>query len=370
MSVIYGPVDTLARHPIQVHLQFLEDQRALQKVLTLESKGMSTEAPEVSAPLKGGLMRHWSSIAANNLGDLYLRRHVNGAKALIGWSGKSSFSIERANEQGMETFVFRASPHMIEVKRRMDEEYDRFGMRRRTSVLNVWKESYEYQEADWILTVSEPAAESFARYGVDRDKIITIPYDLNLDPFLEVEDKSNEDTFTVCTATTIDVWRGVQYLLEGWKQFADNKSDVELLVAGSKTQKFPRSLYQKFSDRSDVEFLGYVSNIRDLYARSDVFALAALADGGPAGPAEAMAAGLPTIVSEGMGASQDVTDGENGFVVPIQDGSAIADRLDRLYGSPELCKSMGTRARESISGIEGRQVEAFRHLFENYIEPL
>ncbi|MFB6175565.1 MAG: glycosyltransferase family 4 protein [Halobaculum sp.] len=372
MSVLYGPVDVLTRSVAGSHLSRLESLDALAGVLTMETTGYdpAPAVPVHSMPWKTGKLRFLNYRLGNNVGDLYLRRAVTGtdADALVGWSGMSSATIERANDHGLETFVVRASPHIVESHRTLADEYRRFGMRVGNSTLDAWKECYEYQAADWIITVSDYAAETFERRGIDREKVLTCPYPVfDVDRYFDTPDRSDPDTFTVCTATTVDLLRGVPYLLEAWATFADGRDDVELRVAGNVAEDFPDALYERFSARSDVTFHGFVDDVPGLYAESDAFVLPSLGDGGPTGPFEAMAAGLPVIVSDSMGARDDVRDGENGFVVPARDADAIHDRLVELYESPDLRERLGTAAAETISGTQGRHADAFERIYREYV---
>jgi glycosyltransferase involved in cell wall biosynthesis len=372
MSVLYGPVDVLTRSVAGSHLDRLESLDALAGVLTMETNGydVSPGVPVYSMPWKTGKLRFLNYRLGNNVADLYLRRRIEetDADALVGWSGMSSFSIDRANELGLETFVIRASPHILESQRALAHEYRRFGMDDRNSTLNAWKECYEYQSADWIITVSEYAGESFTQFGIDESKILTFPYPVfDVERYFDNPDRSDPDTFTVCTATTVDLLRGVPYLLEAWREFADGRDDVELRIGGNIADDFPDELYEEFSARDDVTFHGFVDDVPGLYAESDVFVLPSLGDGGPTGPFEAMAAGLPVIVSDHMGACDDVRDGENGFVVPWMDADAIHDRLIELYESPELREELGTAAAETIRGTQGRHADAFEEIVRKRI---
>jgi glycosyltransferase involved in cell wall biosynthesis len=57
---------------------------------------------------------------------------------------------------------------------------------------------------------------------------------------------------------------------------------------------------------------------------------------------EAMAAGLPVIVTSAVGAARDlVQEGKTGFVVPPGDPEALANRIAMLLKDPSLCAKMG-----------------------------
>jgi glycosyltransferase involved in cell wall biosynthesis len=77
----------------------------------------------------------------------------------------------------------------------------------------------------------------------------------------------------------------------------------------------------------------------------DVFVLPSLVEGFPLTALEAMASGIPTIVSENTFGSDVVHDGRNGYVVPIRDVDAIVDRLETLAADDDLRARMGAEAR-------------------------
>ena len=62
---------------------------------------------------------------------------------------------------------------------------------------------------------------------------------------------------------------------------------------------------------------------------------------------EAAACGLPVIVSDHVGAQ--IRDGQDGFVVPIRDANAIAEKLVYLYGNEPARTRMGESARTHAS---------------------
>jgi colanic acid/amylovoran biosynthesis glycosyltransferase len=102
--------------------------------------------------------------------------------------------------------------------------------------------------------------------------------------------------------------------------------------------------------QENVEFLGTMSesDIAAELARSDVMLLNSinLGEAAPVSVMEAMAAGIPAIVSIIGGTPDMITHGVDGFLVPQQDVDAIADCLKRLAGDRLLGKRMGKAARE------------------------
>ncbi|MCI4326329.1 MAG: glycosyltransferase family 4 protein [Thermoplasmata archaeon] len=97
-----------------------------------------------------------------------------------------------------------------------------------------------------------------------------------------------------------------------------------------------------------------VGRMPDLYRSSDVYVQPSLTE--PFGMAvlEAMACGRPIVASATGGLADLVQDGENGFLVPPGDASALAAALNRLVADPRLREQMGRASRrraESQFGI-------------------
>jgi glycosyltransferase involved in cell wall biosynthesis len=80
------------------------------------------------------------------------------------------------------------------------------------------------------------------------------------------------------------------------------------------------------------------------YAWADLFLLPSICEGSATVCYEALAAGLPVITTENAGSV--VRDGIDGFIVPIRDPGAIAERLENLHRDRALLESMSRAALE------------------------
>jgi alpha-maltose-1-phosphate synthase len=103
----------------------------------------------------------------------------------------------------------------------------------------------------------------------------------------------------------------------------------------------------------NVRHIGHVSrwDLPPLYADADVFLFPSLVEGFAMTPLEAMASGLPVIVSANTFGSGVITDGVDGYVVPIRDVDAIVERLRQLAIAPELRREMGAAAAKRASSF-------------------
>jgi glycosyltransferase involved in cell wall biosynthesis len=116
-----------------------------------------------------------------------------------------------------------------------------------------------------------------------------------------------------------------------------------------------------------VALLGAVprKEVAELLARSDIFVLPSLFEGLSNACIEAMATGLPVVVTDVGGMSELVRDGVDGFVVPPEDPAALAERIGKLIDDPTLAERFGssgrTRVEESFR-LED-QLDAFEKVY-------
>jgi glycosyltransferase involved in cell wall biosynthesis len=109
-----------------------------------------------------------------------------------------------------------------------------------------------------------------------------------------------------------------------------------------------------------VRFTGYLSDedLRRFTASADVYVSTSLSDGGiAASTAEAMAAGVPVVVTDFGDNGAWVRDGDTGFLFPCSDHLRLADRLSLLLGDGDMRRAIGARARRLILERNDRETE-------------
>jgi glycosyltransferase involved in cell wall biosynthesis len=99
-----------------------------------------------------------------------------------------------------------------------------------------------------------------------------------------------------------------------------------------------------------VVFTGIRDDVEELLAGFDVFVLSSRHEGLPIALLEAMAAGLPSVVTGVGGIPEVVRDGVDGFVVPPGDAAALAACIGRVIDDRELACRLGASARERVEG--------------------
>lgn len=122
---------------------------------------------------------------------------------------------------------------------------------------------------------------------------------------------------------------------------------VVQLAGGVGDEGYARALHDHVRTQgleAHVQFLGWRDDVPHLLAGADVLALPSRAEGVPHTLREALYAGLPAVATPVGGVPDCVLEGETGFLVPVDDDAALADRLALLLSDGGVRARMGERA--------------------------
>jgi glycosyltransferase involved in cell wall biosynthesis len=193
--------------------------------------------------------------------------------------------------------------------------------------------------ADRILVPSEHIAERIVHHGTPRSKVTVVPYAADTERFIPHPDKPHRADCTFLFAGGITQRKGIKYLLEAWRRVRRPGWRLQL-VGALPIDPGPLGAYL-----SEVEHLGRVGHAEmpARMAEADVFVFPSLFEGSAVVTYEALASGLPSIVTPAAGAV--VRDGLEGFLVPSRDVDTLAERMDRLGSDPQLRAEMSRAAR-------------------------
>ena len=207
----------------------------------------------------------------------------------------------------------------------------------------------EIELADYIFCPSSYARRTFIDQGVRSDRLVVCPYGVDLAAFdAAARPRRTSGTFRILFLGRVCMRKGIHYLLEGFRRA--NLPDARLILAGPVDPAFRRVL-----DRYPglFEETGPVPRpqVRNRYFDADVFVMPSLADSYGLVVSEAMSTGLPVIVSENTGMADAITDGRDGYVVPIRNSEAIAEKISFLHEHRDQCAAMGQAAAISARSL-------------------
>ena len=302
----------------------------------------------------------WSPGWTNHLrGELFdrkvaarLRRGADAGTAgdarLVAFAGQALRSFREARGTHRLELVVPNS-HVDNLKRLHEQAY------RRTGIRDTWlneaqrrKTLEEYDRADVIHVHSEYVRKTFLREGVPAAKLRRT----RLRPaerFRPPAERPDDDVFRVVYVGRVDATKGLPLLMEAFSEIDD---PAELTIVGGWSTRAMRRYMQRRLERDARIRMAPGDPLPHLH-RADVFVHPTFQDGFGYAPAEALACGVPVIVTEDTGMKEHVREGENGFVVPTGRLGALIERLEHLRAHPmtrtrHAEPMLPTASRESI----------------------
>ena len=150
----------------------------------------------------------------------------------------------------------------------------------------------------------------------------------------------------------LDAKKGLSLLIQSLASLSKKGMNAHLTIAGNGNPGYLSQLKEKVRNLglvSQVEFVGFVEGEKktQLFAESDIFVLPSSDENFGLAVAEAMAAGLPVVVSDQVGISPEVQEYSAGVVVKCTVDS-VKEGLERLIIDPELCSKMGKQGEQLV----------------------
>lgn len=134
---------------------------------------------------------------------------------------------------------------------------------------------------------------------------------------------------------------------------------IHYFICGEGNQREElEKMVQKEGLKNNVHFLGFRKDIKQLLYASDIFLITSLQEGLPRSLLEAMASGLPCVVSNIRGNTDLVVDKENGYLIKQDDACGFATALNTLASDPELRRLIGRNNIERILNFDNSASEA------------
>lgn len=142
--------------------------------------------------------------------------------------------------------------------------------------------------------------------------------------------------------------KGIAEYAQAARQVKARHPEARFLLLGGLDPNpggFTRAEVEAWVAQGVLEWPGHV-DVRPWLAQTSVYVLPSYREGVPRSTQEAMALGRPVITTDAPGCRETVIDGDNGFLVPVRDATALAERMLRFVEQPGLIETMGRRSRQ------------------------
>jgi glycosyltransferase involved in cell wall biosynthesis len=256
---------------------------------------------------------------------------------VIGYASQSLRTGRSAKRSGARYFLDRACPHVDFQQQLMREEAEQYGIP--FSPQPTWfreRQLAEYDEAEVILVPSHYTSSSFP--AKLQPKLVKLPL-LGRITAPAGAPPSRNPVFTVGIVGGQPLRKGYIYLLEAWRRLALPNARL-LLRTSIDFSQYPK-LAELLGKTPNVEFVGYVPDMRSFYRQCDAFILPSVDDGFGMALFEAMSAGVASIASTNCGSSELIENNVDGLVIAPRNVEQIMESILRLYEDEPLRQRLG-----------------------------
>ena len=183
------------------------------------------------------------------------------------------------------------------------------------------------------------------------------------------------DTLKVVFAARMVKEKGVLELIEAAEKLRkDLEGKVEFWLCGrlaANEDAISKEELEALCDGRYIKWLGFCENMRSILEQCHVVAFPSYyREGVPKSLIDACAVGRPIVTTNSVGCKDVVDDGVNGFLVPIKDSEALADKLRILIEDKDLRVKMGKASREkaekefSLENVVNKHLEIYQSLIQ------
>ena len=267
-----------------------------------------------------------------DLFDRAVARTIEPGDVHVGFSLQSLRTFRAARARGCrELHLVSPTCHVDYVRQRYEEAYRRHPIERPwLNEAQCRRAKREYELADVIVVASDYVRDSFLAAGFPAEKLSR--FDVSASPRFVPAQRLDDGVFRVVYVGALSVAKGTPLLVEAFSRLA--VPDAELwLVGGYGTRGMRRWLEERCADDPRIHIAP--SDPLPHLQRASVYLHPSYQDGSPYAPLEALACGVPVILTEDTGTKELIHDG-NGLVVPTGSQDAIVESLTDAHRRVEV----------------------------------
>jgi glycosyltransferase involved in cell wall biosynthesis len=274
------------------------------------------------------LSRAWRMWANAADFDRAAARAMPAAEQLIAFNGAALAQLRAAPRRGFGSLsLVSANSHFRQVVRQHARAYERDPIERPWVSRLLARNLAEYGHAQRILVSSEYIRESFVREGYPEGSLVHFP--LTPHPRYSPSAQARErGTFDILFVGSLTVHKGIPLLIDALR--ALRQDDIRLVLVGGWGTRAMRRYLEHARERDGRISFAPGDPLASMHS-ARVLVHPAWEDGFGYAPAEALACGLPVIVSEDTGMKELIEPGRTGLVTATGDEAALVEAIAAAY---------------------------------------
>lgn len=270
----------------------------------------------------------WKNYLGGELFDREAAAKIEAAEIISAYNGQALHIFRRARRLGYKGLILEsATAHVNHVMRQQEKAVRAYGIE--AGWLNEAqrrKTLREYEVADIIYAASQHARDTFLAEGIPAHKLQLRHFQADA-RFTPPTRRPDDGVFRIVYVGALSVMKGAPALLDAFARFAHPHAELTI-VGGWGTRGMRHYMEERL--RSDPRIRVAPGDPLPYLQRADVFVHPSFTDSLGLAPLEALACGVPVIVTEDTGMKEHIRDGVNGYVVPTGSAKAILAHLEAL----------------------------------------
>jgi glycosyltransferase involved in cell wall biosynthesis len=238
--------------------------------------------------------------------------------------------------------------------------------------LYKWITKHTLKKTSVLIADCDAVSNIAIRFGFTKERIIKFPWGIDLQKFQpgvnnELRNQLGwEDKFIILSLRSWEKLYGVDVVVKAFVEAAKSEPDLRLLLLGTGSMK---SVIEKFvadNNMHDRIFMGGVINQKDLpdyYQASDLYISASYSDGSSVSLMEALASGLPVLVSDIPGNKEWIDQGRYGWLFKTGSVENLTKSMSDIYKNKAHISQVGIEARKSAEKKANWEVNFQKLLF-------
>lgn len=282
--------------------------------------------------------RRLGAFAAKRLERVAARDSLRGVYC---YEGAALETFRKAKALGLKTVYdlttgyWRAKVEILGEEAEREPEWACLLPTIRDSAEKCARKDAELEMADLVITASSFTERTLKEYPLQLPRTASIPYGAPA-PVLDRPKALEGKKLKVLFVGSLSQQKGLSYLFRAWDEAAP---DLEGTIVGTLSSQNCRPLNEALKKWTYIPSLPH-QGVLELMRQHHVLVFPSLFDGFGLVLLEAMSQGMTVIASMNCGGPDFIDEGVDGFVVPIRDAGAVAEKLRLLSGDRERLEDM------------------------------
>jgi len=206
-----------------------------------------------------------------------------------------------------------------------------------------------------------------------KSKYFVIPNGIELDEFEKIKKIEKEDKKTILFLGRISWKKGLDILISAYAKILKERNDLHLLIVGNDEEGFLEKVkgwVKNYGILKDVTFKGMVTGEEKLkiYSKSDIFVLPSYSENFGMSVIEAMACGVPIIISNKVGIYKEVEENRAGIVVETN-AESLYKGMKNLLDDENLRKKCIENAYKMVKNYDiNKVVDRMIEIYEKIVK--